>query len=272
MLAEAKSSRSLLVSWLVRSSCPSLRQVNSSNFRPQPPQEDSWNGRLVTFGVTCLESGTGRISQRSLAFVREPARPVRRVQVLVDDLRPATVYTVTVRAWNRMGSGPESEPVSLGTPEAAPAAAPVSVQCSAQSSDAIHVSWSHPSAGDLHGHLLGFRIVYKMQPSSSWPSEALVSASKRVGNALESVLYGLHAFQNYSIQVSAVNRAGNGPLSVPVVCQTEETGELLNVTANNACDFTACFPPDSAERRAGDQSGERVELVYFGGVASPGAI
>ena len=169
-----------------------------------------------------------------MAFVREPARPVRRVQVLIDDLRPATVYTVTVRAWNRMGSGPESEPISLGTPEATPASAPVSVQCSAQSSDAIHVSWSHPAAGELHGHLLGFRIVYKMLPSASSPSEALLSASKRVGNTLESVLYGLHAFQNYSIQVSAVNRAGNGPPSVPVVCQTEETGTLFNVNSNNA--------------------------------------
>lgn len=198
----------------------------------QPPQEDSWNGRLVTFTVTCLETGSSRVTHRSLAFVRESSRPVRRVQILVDDLRPATVYAVTVRAWNRMGSGPESEAVSLGTPEAAPAAAPVNVQCAAQSADAIHVSWSHPAAGELHGHLLGFRIVYKTQASSSWPNEALLAASKRVGNTLESVLYGLHAFQNYSVQVSAVNRAGNGPLSVPVVCQTEETGEFFNVAAN----------------------------------------
>lgn len=148
----------------------------------------------------------------------------------MDDLRPASAYTVTVRAWNRMGSGPESEPVALATPEAAPAAAPVNVQCSAQSADAIHVSWSQPVSSELHGHLLGFRIVYKMQPSSpNMPTEALLSASKRVGNTLESVLYGLHAFQNYSIQVSAVNRAGNGPPSVPVVCQTEETGTFVNV-------------------------------------------
>ncbi len=44
-------------------------------------------------------------------------------------------------------------------------------------------------------------------------------------NVLDSVLYGLQAYQKNSIQIAELNRAGSGPLSVPVVCQTDETGK-----------------------------------------------
>lgn len=47
------------------------------------------------------------------------AKNLRR-QVLLEPLRPATLYTIQVRALNRMGSGPESESVVITTPEAGP--------------------------------------------------------------------------------------------------------------------------------------------------------
>ena len=52
-------------------------------------------------------------------------RLVRRVQVTAEDLRPVTVYAVTVRALNRMGPGPESDPPVSLKPEAPPSSAPV---------------------------------------------------------------------------------------------------------------------------------------------------
>ena len=180
--------------------------------------------------MTCMENGSGQVVQRSVAYPSDYSRTIRRVQVTVEDLRPATGYAVTVRALNRMGAGPESEPVALNTPEAPPSSAPVNLQCVSLSADAIQLTWAHPAPAHHHGHLQGFRIFYKMMPGigkrifladdiSSFRPE-----SKRVGNVLDSVLHGLQAFQNYSIQISALNRAGNGPLSVPVVCQTDEKG------------------------------------------------
>ena len=52
-------------------------------------------------------------------------RLVHRVQVTAEDLRPVTVYAVTVRALNRMGPGPESDPPVSLKPEAPPSSAPV---------------------------------------------------------------------------------------------------------------------------------------------------
>lgn len=45
------------------------------------------------------------------------ASKVRR-HVLVEGLRPATSYQVAVRALNRVGDGPDSEPIFFTTPEA----------------------------------------------------------------------------------------------------------------------------------------------------------
>lgn len=229
--AEAKSSRSALVSWL-------------------PPNEETWNGRLVTFTVTCVEtSGNGQIIQRSVAHLSPDSKPVRRIQVTIENLVPATVYAVTVRALNRMGAGPESEPpVALTTPEAPPTSPPINLHCVTLSADAIQLTWTHPIAAHHNGHLQGFRIFYKVLSSNSVVSNhhrlALADElssfvrpeSKRVGpSLLDSVLYGLQAYHNYSIQISAINRAGNGPPSVPVVCQTDESvpGAVQEVKASS---------------------------------------
>lgn len=169
--------------------------------------------------------------QRSLAYPLD-SRAVRRVQLTVEGLRPATGYTITVKALNRIGAGPESEPVALTTPEAPPSSAPVNLQCVSLSADAVQLTWTHPAPAHHHGLLLGFRLFYKIVPVVSKQLHLLDDVSffrpesKKVGNVVESVLYGLQAFQNYSIQISAFNRAGSGPLSVPVVCQTDETGKI----------------------------------------------
>lgn len=212
-----------------------------------PPVEETWNGQLITFVITCTDrssNGNGQIVQRSVAWSTEGddtvASVARRVQMSVDGLVPAVTYAVTVRALNRMGDGPESEPVLFTTAEAAPESTPIDLQCSTLSADAIQVSWNRPNVKQLHGHLQGFRIVYKMvlsdanllagvwlESSAESSSSSLRPESKRVGNVLDSVLYGLKSFSNYSIQIAALNRAGVGPLSSAITCQTDESGKLI---------------------------------------------
>jgi hypothetical protein len=108
------------------------------------------------------------------------------------------------------------------------------LHCVTLSADAIQLIWAYPTVAKYHGHLQGFRIFYKVFSSNNRHrivladevSSFLRPESKRVGpNVLDSVLYGLQAYQKNSIQIAALNRAGSGPLSVPVVCQTDETGK-----------------------------------------------
>jgi len=193
----------------------------------QAPSEDTWNGMLVTFQIHCKEKNGVKTIQKSIASSSHQRDPVSvRHQVLIERLRPATFYIFTVRAVNRIGSGPQSESVSLTTPEAAPTGPPLDIKCKTLSSDAIQVTWTAPTPTEHNGLLQGYRIFYRLSTSSQL-SDSFRRESKRVGNTLDSVLHGLQAFQNYSIQISALNRAGNGPLSAPVTCQTDESGKLL---------------------------------------------
>jgi len=204
VLAESKSSRSILVSWLA-------------------PSEDTWNGRLVTFQIQCKEQNGAKTILKSVASSLHQRDPVSiRHQVLMERLRPATLYVFTVRAVNRIGSGPQSESISLTTPDAAPSGSPLDVGCVTLSSDAVQVTWASPTSTEHNGFLQGFRIFYRLEASAQL-SDSFRRESKRVGNTLHSALHGLQAFRNYSIQISALNRAGKGPLSAPVTCQTDQS-------------------------------------------------
>lgn len=225
--------------------------------------------------MTCLENGSGQFVQRSVAFPQE-FRTLRRVQVTVDELRPATGYGVTVRALNRLGAGPDSEAISLVTPEAVPSSSPVNLQCISVSADAIQVTWAHPDQAHHHGHLQGFRIFYKILPNSAkriFAADDVASfrpESKRVGNVLDTTLYGLQAFQNYSVQISALNRAGTGPLSAPVICQTDEKGikslmnrcRLINGNLINDILLFPIVPNAVQELKAASVSSSSIVVVW----------
>ena len=93
------------------------------NFELQAPTEDTWNGRLVTYVVQCLEKSSSRhLIQRSVAAVSsdqliDSLSNIRR-QAILEPLKPATSYSISIRSLNRVGSGPESETVIVNTPEA----------------------------------------------------------------------------------------------------------------------------------------------------------
>ena len=48
--------------------------------------------------------------------------------------------------------------------------------------------------------------------------------------ALTTVLTSLRKFTNYSIQISAYTRMGDGILSAPRFCNTEEDGKQANIS------------------------------------------
>ena len=51
---------------------------------------------------------------------------------------------------------------------------------------------------------------------------------------LSTELHGLHKFANYSVQVWAFTRVGDGDKSSPIFCHTDEDGMWLNYTGRNS--------------------------------------
>jgi len=79
----------------------------------------------------------------------------------LSNLRPASLYTVSVRAENALGGGPPSREFRLRTEPEAPSGAPRNVNVEAASSTQLRVSWSPPPPGDRHGTLLGHYVGHR---------------------------------------------------------------------------------------------------------------
>lgn len=118
---------------------------------------------------------------------------------------------------------------------AAPSAAPANVNCATISANSIQVSWSQPIDDQHNGVLQGYRIFYKLINAQGMDTFHI--DSKRVGNVQDTVLHGLRAFQNYSIRISPINRAGNGPLSTTISCQTDEDGNKTRTSTSQLSSF-----------------------------------
>jgi hypothetical protein len=56
----------------------------------------------------------------------------------------------------------------------------------------------------------------------------------RKTTALTTVITGLRKFTNYSLQVLAFTKVGDGTLTAIIYCQTEEDGKILTIRNYNS--------------------------------------
>ena len=149
----------------------------------------------------------------------------------ISGLQEGSSYTVNVTATNTAGSA-VSEPVTERTQETseilfqtlltevknlilsapAPSAPPNSVSASGDNSSSITVQWGPVNCIDRNGDITGYSVRYAVQGNMTTQT---VSVSG--GETDEVMLSGLLSSTNYSIEVAAVNSAGTGVYSSPVV-------------------------------------------------------
>lgn len=99
-----------------------------------------------------------------------------------------------------------------------PSSPPQDVRCTALSSMSLQVSWESPPDSSLNGILKGYKVMWEN-------TDALTESVKpemKITTALTVVLHSLEKYTNYSIQVLAYTRTGDGVASSPLYCVTEE--------------------------------------------------
>lgn len=111
--------------------------------------------------------------------------------------------------------------LSLLLSDAVPSAPPQNVACAALNGQNIQVTWKPPPSDRVHGVVQGYKLLYEA-PSSVL--EQQTGRETNISRALSTVLHGLSPYTNYTVQVLAYTRAGEGVTSSPVSCTTEETG------------------------------------------------
>ncbi|PSN53675.1 Down syndrome cell adhesion molecule-like protein Dscam2 [Blattella germanica] len=115
---------------------------------------------------------------------------------------------------------------------AVPEAAPRDIRCTALSSDKLQVSWQPPPESLVHGVIQGYRLLYQPVPSTLLSSnkQDLLGPQTKMTTALTNVLHDLLKFTNYSIELLAFTRVGDGVKSRRTFCRTkEDVASMCNV-------------------------------------------
>lgn len=93
------------------------------------------------------------------------------------------------------------------------------------SSQSVNVTWHRVPTGFVHGILRGYRIFYsRTRDVGANERQATVSANKQHLH-----LIGLDKFTNYTIQVAAFTRIGDGVKSPALIVSTDEDGMVARI-------------------------------------------
>ncbi|CAG7821394.1 unnamed protein product, partial [Allacma fusca] len=119
-----------------------------------------------------------------------------------------------------------------------PSLPPEKISCTATSSESLQITWDDPGLEGRHGIIQGYKVMHQVsdsvsdsngltlpnsQESEEFPVETKLTTSKTTG------LHGLRPWTNYSVSVLAFTAMGDGKLSQPILCQTEEDGVYLSL-------------------------------------------
>lgn len=99
-----------------------------------------------------------------------------------------------------------------------PSSPPQDIRCTALSSQSLQVSWDAPPDSSLNGILKGYKVIWENMDGLT----EYTKPETKITSALTVVIQSLGKYTNYSVQVLAATRAGDGVPSKPRYCVTEE--------------------------------------------------
>uniref|UniRef100_A0A8C1J2W3 Neuronal cell adhesion molecule a n=1 Tax=Cyprinus carpio TaxID=7962 RepID=A0A8C1J2W3_CYPCA len=145
-------------------------------------------------------------------------------QYVVTGTPTFTPYEVTVQAVNEYGPGPSPEVVLGYSGEDLPTVAPENVKVYVQNWTLAEVSWDAVPLSTVQGRLNGYKVSYwklrslhKQDPEPKKPQELIFQ-----GNETEGLLFGLHPYSQYNLNIRAFNGKGDGPTSSNQIFETPE--------------------------------------------------
>ena len=117
--------------------------------------------------------------------------------------------------------------VSSLAPTSAPALTSTSVE-----RRTLSVVWGTVPCPHQRGPITGYTLRY---------SDGTFLVNTTGEGSRQLVLTGLTPFNNYSVQVAAVNDGGTGPYSTPLTVETLQDGEWFTIVYLNSTVYIACI-------------------------------
>ena len=130
---------------------------------------------------------------------------------VLDELEEFTLYEVILQAYNDVGTSDESPVAKERTNEATPGDGPREVNATSTSSTTILVSWGPIDKKDENGIIEGYKVYY------GGKSVPFQYKNIKSNTTMQTTLTELKKFTDYTIQVLAYTRIGDGTLSSPPI-------------------------------------------------------
>ncbi|XP_035684441.1 tenascin-X-like [Branchiostoma floridae] len=169
----------------------------------QPPTEP--NGNVLGYNIFYTTDGESSNNQQTVG-------PDDTTYV-IEGLRPATQYAITLNAFTEAGEGERTEERVVTTLTDVPGA-PASIDATAVDTTSIRVEWQAPS--EMGGTLLGYKIYYQLVGEDS-PSTADVEPTE-----ISYLLTELQPYSEYLIWLVGYTEAGEGDSTEQVTVQTPQ--------------------------------------------------
>ncbi|XP_058884084.1 cell adhesion molecule DSCAM isoform X1 [Acipenser ruthenus] len=220
-----------------------LEPVTSQSIKVtwKAPKKHLQNGMIRGYQIGYREYSTGGNYQFNIINLETTGDSELHT---LDNLKKFTQYGVVVQACNRAGTGPSSQEIITTTLEDVPSRSPENMQASASSPEIISLSWSMPPKEALNGILQGFRVIYW----ANLPDGELGEIRNVTATQPSLELDGLEKYTNYSIQVLAFTRAGDGVRSEQIFIRTKEDvpgapGGVKAAASSGSVVFVSWLPP-----------------------------
>ncbi|XP_047741073.1 Down syndrome cell adhesion molecule-like protein Dscam2 [Hyalella azteca] len=196
---------------------------HSSYLNDLTDKQDRSKNAFLSNGLDLIakEVSRGSYSVRNVDDLGRKSHGVSDDDVLqewvVDELGKYSEYEFIVQAYNAIGPGPLSDPITAITLEDVPEAPPQKVSCSALSPTSLQVSWSPPPAPLTHGQISSYTLTFApLDDHTGLPASESMSVQSTSATLTE-----LHRYTNYSVRVAAATRAGLGAASSDILCVTD---------------------------------------------------
>ncbi|XP_071806322.1 cell adhesion molecule DSCAM-like isoform X2 [Asterias amurensis] len=199
---ESESSQSITITW-------------------RQPRADLQNGVLLGYQI--------RHKDRDSPFqtISIPVETGYIETYTLKHLRKFGEYTIQLAGYNRKGMGPWSPERKIFTQEDVPSEPPRTVNAVPTGPTSLMVMWDSPATEDsLNGILQGYRIYYEPVRQDEDESDAQVYETLE----LTAHIYNLQKFTNYSVEVVAYTRMGEGVRSPIIFVRTQQ--DLPGAPAN----------------------------------------
>ncbi|XP_012669614.2 phosphatidylinositol phosphatase PTPRQ [Otolemur garnettii] len=173
--------------------------ANEIRLKWSPPEKP--NGVIIAYEVLYKDTDSLFIKNSSTT------------SIILEDLKPYTLYNISVRSYTRYGHGDQvSSVLSVRTSETVPDSAPENITYKNISSGEIELSFLPPNSPN--GIIQKYTIYLKR---SNGNEERIINTTSLTQN-----IEGLKKYTQYLIEVSASTLKGEGVRSVPISVLTEE--------------------------------------------------